>query len=130
MYSFFFFSLKHQFSKKGLNPLAVCPTGTLPYFFYYNFQPLHNNIYIYIYLSILMTCVHFHFQRLLNQLCILFFRYLGGNSIAVVEGLDQLQEIRELHIESQHLPLGEKLLFDPGSLRSLAVSTRRFSMGC
>ncbi|XP_040518675.1 protein phosphatase 1 regulatory subunit 42 isoform X2 [Gallus gallus] len=48
--------------------------------------------------------------------------YLGGNSIAVVEGLDQLQEIRELHIESQHLPLGEKLLFDPGSLRSLAKS--------
>ncbi|XP_065608345.1 protein phosphatase 1 regulatory subunit 42 [Cyrtonyx montezumae] len=48
--------------------------------------------------------------------------YLGGNSIAVVEGLDQLKEIRELHIESQHLPLGEKLLFDPGSLRSLAKS--------
>ncbi|XP_052560355.1 protein phosphatase 1 regulatory subunit 42 isoform X1 [Tympanuchus pallidicinctus] len=48
--------------------------------------------------------------------------YLGGNSIAVVEGLDQLKEIRELHIESQHLPLGEKLLFDPRSLRSLAKS--------
>ncbi|XP_042691443.1 protein phosphatase 1 regulatory subunit 42 [Centrocercus urophasianus] len=48
--------------------------------------------------------------------------YLGGNSIAVVEGLDQLKEIRELHIESQHLPLGEKLLFDPKSLRSLAKS--------
>ncbi|POI28557.1 hypothetical protein CIB84_007693, partial [Bambusicola thoracicus] len=48
--------------------------------------------------------------------------YLGGNSIAVVDGLDQLKEIRELHIESQHLPLGEKLLFDPKSLRSLAKS--------
>ncbi|XP_031460733.1 protein phosphatase 1 regulatory subunit 42 isoform X1 [Phasianus colchicus] len=48
--------------------------------------------------------------------------YLGGNSITVVEGLDQLKEIRELHIESQHLPLGEKLLFDPRSLRSLAKS--------
>ncbi|XP_025932802.1 protein phosphatase 1 regulatory subunit 42 isoform X6 [Apteryx rowi] len=46
--------------------------------------------------------------------------YLGGNCIAVVEGLDKLEEIRELHIESQHLPLGEKLLFDPRSLTSLA----------
>ncbi|NXS94311.1 PPR42 phosphatase, partial [Jacana jacana] len=48
--------------------------------------------------------------------------YLGGNCITVVEGLDTLEEIRELHIESQHLPLGEKLLFDPRSLRSLAKS--------
>uniref|UniRef100_A0A8C3J9C3 Protein phosphatase 1 regulatory subunit 42 n=1 Tax=Calidris pygmaea TaxID=425635 RepID=A0A8C3J9C3_9CHAR len=48
--------------------------------------------------------------------------YLGGNCIAVVEGLDKLEEIRELHIESQHLPLGEKLLFDPRSLQSLAKS--------
>ncbi|XP_075350896.1 protein phosphatase 1 regulatory subunit 42 isoform X2 [Mycteria americana] len=48
--------------------------------------------------------------------------YLGGNCITVVEGLDKLEEIRELHIESQHLPLGEKLLFDPRSLRSLAKS--------
>ncbi|KAM6281001.1 protein phosphatase 1 regulatory subunit 42 isoform 2-T2 [Porphyrio hochstetteri] len=48
--------------------------------------------------------------------------YLGGNCITVVEGLDKLEDIRELHIESQHLPLGEKLLFDPRSLRSLAKS--------
>ncbi|XP_068788674.1 protein phosphatase 1 regulatory subunit 42 [Struthio camelus] len=48
--------------------------------------------------------------------------YLGGNCIAVVEGLDKLEEIRELRIESQHLPLGEKLLFDPRSLSSLAKS--------
>ncbi|NXJ95716.1 PPR42 phosphatase, partial [Corythaixoides concolor] len=48
--------------------------------------------------------------------------YLGGNCITVVEGLDKIEEIRELHIESQHLPLGEKLLFDPRSLRSLAKS--------
>ncbi|KAF1399092.1 Protein phosphatase 1 regulatory subunit 42, partial [Spheniscus mendiculus] len=48
--------------------------------------------------------------------------YLGGNCITVVEGLNKLEEIRELHIESQHLPLGEKLLFDPRSLRSLAKS--------
>ncbi|KAK2519861.1 hypothetical protein Q9966_013760 [Columba livia] len=48
--------------------------------------------------------------------------YLGGNSITVVEGLDKIEKIRELHIENQHLPLGEKLLFDPRSLRSLAKS--------
>ncbi|XP_037984142.1 protein phosphatase 1 regulatory subunit 42 isoform X4 [Motacilla alba alba] len=48
--------------------------------------------------------------------------YLGGNYITVVEGLDKLGELRELHIESQHLPLGEKLLFDPVSLNSLAKS--------
>ncbi|XP_053914979.1 protein phosphatase 1 regulatory subunit 42 isoform X1 [Cuculus canorus] len=48
--------------------------------------------------------------------------YLGGNCITVVEGLDKSEEIRELHIESQHLPRGEKLLFDPRTLRSLAKS--------
>ncbi|XP_064026743.1 protein phosphatase 1 regulatory subunit 42 isoform X2 [Pogoniulus pusillus] len=48
--------------------------------------------------------------------------YLGGNCIAVVEGLDKTAKIRELHMESQRLPLGEKLVFDPRSLRSLAQS--------
>ncbi|XP_001511564.1 protein phosphatase 1 regulatory subunit 42 isoform X2 [Ornithorhynchus anatinus] len=48
--------------------------------------------------------------------------YLGGNYIAVVEGLEGLEELRELHIESQRLPLGEKLLFDPRTLHSLANS--------
>ncbi|NWV33433.1 PPR42 phosphatase, partial [Grantiella picta] len=48
--------------------------------------------------------------------------YLGGNYITVVEGLDKVEELRELHIENQHLPLGEKLLFDPVSLSSLAKS--------
>ncbi|NXY82565.1 PPR42 phosphatase, partial [Alcedo cyanopectus] len=48
--------------------------------------------------------------------------YLGGNCITVVEGLDEMEKIRELHIESQHLPPGEKLLFDPRSLEALAKS--------
>ncbi|XP_064240188.1 protein phosphatase 1 regulatory subunit 42 isoform X3 [Aotus nancymaae] len=48
--------------------------------------------------------------------------YLGGNYIAVIEGLEGLGELRELHVESQRLPLGEKLLFDPGTLHSLAKS--------
>ncbi|CAB1349810.1 unnamed protein product, partial [Coregonus sp. 'balchen'] len=42
--------------------------------------------------------------------------YLGGNSIMVVEGLE------ELHLEGQRLPSGEKLLFDPRTLLSLAKS--------
>ncbi|NXP74746.1 PPR42 phosphatase, partial [Ramphastos sulfuratus] len=48
--------------------------------------------------------------------------YLGGNCITVLEGLDKTDKIRELHMESQRLPLGEKLVFDPCSLSSLAKS--------
>ncbi|XP_008852993.2 protein phosphatase 1 regulatory subunit 42 [Nannospalax galili] len=48
--------------------------------------------------------------------------YLGGNYIAIIEGLEGLEELRELHVESQRLPPGEKLLFDPRSLQSLAKS--------
>lgn len=48
-------------------------------------------------------------------------RYLGGNRIAVVEGLEHLRELQELHLENQRLAPGEKLLFDPRTLVSLAV---------
>ena len=48
--------------------------------------------------------------------------YLGGNAITVVEGLENLGELRELHVEKQHLPPGEKLLFEPRSLEALSVS--------
>lgn len=48
-------------------------------------------------------------------------RYLGGNKIAVVEGLEKLTELRELHVQNQRLAPGEKLLFDPRTLHSLAV---------
>lgn len=51
----------------------------------------------------------------------LLCRYLGRNSIAMVEGLEQLSELQELHLENQRLAPGEKLLFDPRTLRSLAV---------
>nr|KAF6426739.1 protein phosphatase 1 regulatory subunit 42 [Molossus molossus] len=46
--------------------------------------------------------------------------YLGSNYIAVIEGLEGLEKLRELHVENQRLPLGEKLLFDPRTLHSLA----------
>ncbi|XP_034025647.1 protein phosphatase 1 regulatory subunit 42 isoform X2 [Thalassophryne amazonica] len=48
--------------------------------------------------------------------------YLGRNSIVVVEGLEQLTELKELHLENQNLAPGEKLLFDPRTLVSLAKS--------
>ena len=48
-------------------------------------------------------------------------RYLGHNCITVVEGLEGLKNLRELHLESQALPEGEKLIFDPRTLRSISV---------
>ena len=48
-------------------------------------------------------------------------RYLGGNCITVIEGLEKLQQLQELHVENQILPPGEKLLFDPRSLKAIAV---------
>ena len=55
------------------------------------------------------------------QLLILF-RYIGGNAITVVEGLDKLPNLQELHIENQKLAPGEKLLFDPRTISALSVS--------
>ena len=48
-------------------------------------------------------------------------RYVGNNSIAVLEGLDRVECLHELHIEHQKLPPGEKLLFDPRSIKNLMV---------
>ncbi|VDH98470.1 protein phosphatase 1 regulatory subunit 42-like isoform X3 [Mytilus galloprovincialis] len=48
--------------------------------------------------------------------------YLGGNCITVLEGLDKLDNLQELHLENQRLPPGEKLLFDPRTIRSLSRS--------
>ena len=52
-------------------------------------------------------------------------RYIGNNSIAVLEGLEKIDCLQELHIEHQKLPLGEKLLFDPRSIKHLAVGRKR-----
>lgn len=46
--------------------------------------------------------------------------YLGQNSIIVLEGLEKLENLSELHIENQNLPVGEKLLFDPRTLKAVA----------
>lgn len=48
-------------------------------------------------------------------------RYLNGNAITVVEGLEALKNLTELHVAQQRLPEGEKLLFDPRTIQALAV---------
>ena len=52
----------------------------------------------------------------------LLYSYLNHNSIRVVEGLETLTQLLELHVAHQNLPDGEKLLFDPRSIKGLAVS--------
>ena len=58
--------------------------------------------------------------KVLDSSCML--RYLNGNAITVVEGLETLHNLSELHVAQQHLPEGEKLLFDPRTIKALAVS--------
>lgn len=48
--------------------------------------------------------------------------YLGHNNIIVVEGLQNTKKLQELHIESQRIPLGESLCFEPRSAFTLSVS--------
>jgi len=40
----------------------------------------------------------------------------------VVEGLEMLPQLQELHVENQQLSNGEKMLFDNRSLQAVAVS--------
>ena len=42
------------------------------------------------------------------------------NAISVVEGLQQCHYLEELHLENQMLPPGEKLVFDPRTIRVLS----------
>jgi len=44
----------------------------------------------------------------------------------VLEGLEMLVQLQELHIENQHLSNGEKMLFDDRSLQAIAVSNNVF----
>ncbi|EFN82713.1 protein phosphatase 1 regulatory subunit 42 [Harpegnathos saltator] len=50
--------------------------------------------------------------------------YLGHNNIVVVEGLENLRQLRELHIESQRMPPGESLCFEPRSALTLSMCLR------
>ncbi|XP_011300344.1 protein phosphatase 1 regulatory subunit 42-like isoform X2 [Fopius arisanus] len=46
--------------------------------------------------------------------------YLGHNGINIVQGLEGLENLLELHIENQKLAVGESLVFDPRSLKTLS----------
>jgi len=48
--------------------------------------------------------------------------YIGGNHIIVIEGIEDCDKLKELHVEQQQLPPGEKIIFDPRSLRGIAHS--------
>jgi len=42
----------------------------------------------------------------------------------VLEGLEMLTQLQELHIENQQLSSGEKMLFDDRSLQAIAVRVK------
>jgi len=46
--------------------------------------------------------------------------YVGGNNIIVIEGIEFCDRLKELHVEHQQLPPGEKIVFDPRSIRGIA----------
>ncbi|XP_043210590.1 protein phosphatase 1 regulatory subunit 42-like [Amphibalanus amphitrite] len=48
--------------------------------------------------------------------------YIGHNKISVLEGLENLHRLRELHMESQRLPAGDSLTFDPRSVEAIRAT--------
>ncbi|XP_027733199.1 protein phosphatase 1 regulatory subunit 42-like [Vombatus ursinus] len=114
-----------NFSNKNIDvidDLSLCKNLSVLYLYDNNISQIDN-------LSFATNLTHLYLQNNciscienLKSLRKLEKLYLGGNYIAVVECLEGLEKLRELHIESQRLPLGEKLLFDPRTLQSLANS--------
>ncbi|XP_031802176.1 protein phosphatase 1 regulatory subunit 42 isoform X6 [Sarcophilus harrisii] len=105
-----------------IDDLSLCKNLSVLYLYDNNIGQIDN-------LSFATNLTHLYLQNNciscienLSSLKKLEKLYLGGNYIAVVESLEGLGELRELHVESQKLPLGEKLLFDPRTLQSLANS--------
>lgn len=105
-----------------IDDLSLCKNLNVLYLYDNQIRQIHN-------LDFASNLRHLYLQNNcisrienLSSLTKLEKLYLGGNYITVVEGLENLEELRELHVESQQLPLGEKLLFDPRSLHSLAKS--------
>eukprot|EP00112_Aurelia_sp_Birch-Aquarium-sp1_P020126 Seg5113.1 transcript_id=Seg5113.1/GoldUCD/mRNA.D3Y31 product="Protein phosphatase 1 regulatory subunit 42" protein_id=Seg5113.1/GoldUCD/D3Y31 len=88
-----------------------------------------NNITVIKNLSCTSNLTHLYLQKNhisrisgLNGLTRLSKLYLGQNSISVIEGLEKNESLTELHIESQKLPAGEALLFDPRTIDALSGS--------
>ncbi|CAI5673292.1 unnamed protein product [Oreochromis niloticus] len=114
-----------HFSNKNIEhigDLSMCTNLTVLYLYDNNITYIGN-------LSFASNLTHLYMQNNsithvdnLHNLQNLSKLYLGGNRIAVVEGLEQLHQLKELHVENQRLTPGEKLLFDPRTLDSLAES--------
>jgi len=71
---------------------------------------------------VLYTCIC---SAMFYTYLIIYYRYLDYNAITVVEGLETLQNLTELHVSHQALPDGEKLLFDPRSIAAVSVCNER-----
>ncbi|KAG8570708.1 hypothetical protein GDO81_011380 [Engystomops pustulosus] len=105
-----------------LDDLSACRNLTVLYLYDNNIREIRS-------LGFLTSLTHLYLQNnciscidSLSGLKRLEKLYLGGNYLTVIEGLEGLEELRELHIESQKIPPGEKLLFDPRTLHSLSKS--------
>jgi len=51
----------------------------------------------------------------------MFSRFLGYNEIEVLEGLETLKHLTDLHVENQKLPKKQALIFCPASMDTIAV---------
>ena len=119
-------SVLQQFSKP--------PQGSFAHFTYHILKYRITCFAINLFNVLLKSNFYGYVNRLLHMLVFLkaslwnsiyFYlcqRYLGGNSITVLEGLEELDCLQELYIENQKLAKGEKLLFDPRTMSTLSVS--------
>lgn len=62
----------------------------------------------------------------LNHLKNLRKLYLSYNEIQRFEGIDNLSQLEELHLEYQHLSQQQEFTFDVNSLIGISVSKRLF----
>ncbi|XP_027861005.1 protein phosphatase 1 regulatory subunit 42 isoform X2 [Xiphophorus couchianus] len=98
---------KHFKKRRGISLLHYLKTLTHLHFSNRNIEEINNNIT--------------HMDNLSN-LRKLSKLYLSRNRISVVEGLEELRGLKELHLENQQLEPGDQLLFDPTSVLALAES--------
>ncbi|CAH1101487.1 unnamed protein product [Psylliodes chrysocephalus] len=75
-----------------------------------------------------LKCLYLHNNKIKKIDKLLFDRlrklYIGYNQIAVIEGLEELYSLEELHVEHQTLPDGMGICFDPRCTLSLSRTLR------
>eukprot|EP00056_Hartaetosiga_gracilis_P013434 m.221800 g.221800 ORF g.221800 m.221800 type:complete len:404 (-) comp13846_c0_seq2:3654-4865(-) len=87
-----------------------------------NLSACHNLTYIYLQDNQIGRLEGIGKLKFLSKL------FIGRNKIVVVEGLHELPNLTELHIEHQHLPPGEKLLFDPRSIATISKTVKKLNV--